>query len=170
MKIELKQLSVDMGEKEYEMLQDILDVENGFTNPAYGLSYDDYKKWLQQEDDYSRGENLPYNWVPCTTYFLYVDDIPVGYGRIRHTSNEELEKVKGVGNFGYGMSKRYRGKGYGNILFSKLLEKCKDFGYTKIKLFPHKDNFITLKVMKKNGGEIIGEFGDTKVIVIFSLI
>ena len=119
MKIELKQLSVDMAEKEYDMLQDILDIENGFTNPAYGLSYGDYKKWLQQEDDYSRGENLPYNWVPCTTYFLYIDDVPVGYGRIRHTSNEELEKIKGVGNFGYGISKKYRGKGYGNILFSK---------------------------------------------------
>ena len=38
-KIELKQLSLDMGKAEYDMLQEIPAVENGFTNPAYGLSY-----------------------------------------------------------------------------------------------------------------------------------
>ena len=42
--IELKQLSLDMGKPEYDMLQDILEVENGFTNPAYNLSYDEYKE------------------------------------------------------------------------------------------------------------------------------
>lgn len=31
MKIELKQLSTDMGKLEYEMLQGILEVENGFS-------------------------------------------------------------------------------------------------------------------------------------------
>ena len=130
MKAELRKLSMDMSEKEYNMLQDILDEENGFTNPAYNLSYEDYKKWLKKEDDYSRGENLPEGWIPCTTYILYIDDAPVGYGRIRHYSNEYLEKIKGVGNFGYGIAQKYRGNGYGNILFSELLKKCKDFGYT----------------------------------------
>ena len=32
--IELKQLSLDMGKPEYDMLQGISAVENGFTNPA----------------------------------------------------------------------------------------------------------------------------------------
>ena len=36
--IELKQLSLDMGKTEYDMLQEIPEVENGFTNPAYNLS------------------------------------------------------------------------------------------------------------------------------------
>lgn len=47
MKTELIQLNLNMEEQEYEMLQGILDVENGFTNPAYNLSYREYKKWLQ---------------------------------------------------------------------------------------------------------------------------
>lgn len=37
MKVELKQLDVNMTEQEYCMLQGIHDVENGFTNPAYNL-------------------------------------------------------------------------------------------------------------------------------------
>ena len=169
MKIELKQLSIEMSKIEYEMFQDILSEENGFTNPAYELTYEEYKLWLIEQDNHSRGENLPKGWVPCTTYLLYIDNVPVGYGRIRHWSNEELEKIKGVGNFGYGISKKYRKMGYGNILFCELLKKCKDFGYTQIKLFPHKDNEPTLKIMMKNNGKIVGKFGEKKYIVLIPI-
>ena len=57
--IELKQLSLDMGKPEYDMLQGISAVENGFTNPAYDLSYDEYKEWLRITDNNSRGIDLP---------------------------------------------------------------------------------------------------------------
>ncbi len=53
--ITLKQLAPDMGKPEYDMLQAIPDVENGFTNPAYNLSYDEYKEWLRTTDSNSRG-------------------------------------------------------------------------------------------------------------------
>lgn len=166
MKIELKQINTNMKEQEYEMLQGILDVENGFTNPAYGLSYQDFKNWLQEMDNHSKGISLPEGWVPYTTYILYVDDIPVGYGRIRHSSSEYLETVVGAGNLGYGISKEYRGKGYGNILFKELLKKCKEHKYNEIKLFPLKTNEATVKIMLKNGGKIIGEFKQEKYIVL----
>lgn len=55
MKVELKQVNVNMAEQEYEMLQGILDIENGFTNPAYNLSYKEYKNWLQDIDNHSQG-------------------------------------------------------------------------------------------------------------------
>lgn len=166
MKIELKQINTNMKEQEYEMLQGIFDVENGFTNPAYGLSYQDFKNWLQEMDNHSKGISLPEGWVPYTTYILYVDDIPVGYGRIRHSSSEYLETVVGAGNLGYGISKEYRGKGYGNILFKELLKKCKEYKYKEIKLFPLKTNEATVKIMLKNGGKIIGEFKQEKYIVL----
>lgn len=165
-KIELKQINTNMNEQEYEMLQGILDVENGFTNPAYGLSYQDFKNWLQEMDNHSKGISLPEGWVPYTTYILYVDDIPVGYGRIRHSSSEYLETVVGAGNLGYGISREYRGKGYGNILFKELLKKCKEHKYNEIKLFPLKTNEATVKIMLKNGGKIIGEFKQEKYIVL----
>lgn len=164
-KIMLKQLSLDMGKPEYEMLQRIPAVENGFTNPAYNLSYDEYKEWLQITDNYSRGIDLPEDWIPYTTYVLYIDDVPVGYGRVRHSSSEYLETVVGAGNLGYGIAKGYRGKGYGSILFKELLKKCKEIGYKEIKLFPMKSNEPTVKIMLKNGGQIIGEFKDLKYII-----
>lgn len=169
MRIELKQVSIDMGKQEYEMLQGILEMENGFTNPAYNLSYKEYKNWLQEIDNHSRGVNLPKGWIPYTTYILYIDDIPVGYGRIRHSSSEFLETVIGAGNLGYGISKHYRGKGYGNILFKELLKKCKEHGYNEIKLFPLKTNEATVKIMIKNGGKIIGDFRKNKHIILVSI-
>ena len=98
MNIALKQLSVDMGKPEYDMLQGISAVENGFTNPAYNLSYDEYKEWLRITDNNSIGKDLPEGWIPFTTYFLYIDNIPVGYGRVRHSSSEYLETVVGAGD------------------------------------------------------------------------
>lgn len=169
MKIELKQLNVNMSEQEYEMLQGILDIENGFTNPAYNLSYKAYKIWLYEVDNNSRGVGLPKDWIPYTTYVLYVDNVPVGYGRIRHSSSEYLETVVGVGNLGYGISKEYRGKGYGDILFKELLKKCKEHGYNEIKLFPLKTNEATIKIMIKNGGKIIGDFKNKKHIILIPL-
>ncbi len=163
--ITLKQLSLDMGKSEYDMLQNIPAVENGFTNPAYDLSYDEYKDWLRITDNNSRGIDLPDGWIPYTTYVLYVDDAPVGYGRVRHSSSEYLETVVGAGNLGYGIARGYRGKGYGGILFKELLKKCKEIGYKEIKLFPMKNNTASVSIMLKNGGQIIGDFKSQKHII-----
>lgn len=164
MKIELRQLSLNCGKEEYEMLRTIKNNENGFYNPVYEMPYEEYLSWLQKEDDYSKGINLPDGWIPVTTYFLYVDDIPVGVGRIRHHTSMFLER-KGVGNLGYAISKLHRGNGYGDILFNGLLRCCKSFGYSDIRLFPHKNNIPTIKVMLKNGGEIVDSLGDEKYVI-----
>lgn len=165
MRAELRELSLDMGEAEYAMLQDIEDGENGFSNPAYGMTEDEYRAWLRREHDYASGQNLRNGWLPCTTYFLYIDGEPVGYGRIRHGSNAYLETVVGAGHLGYGVARKHRGKGYGDLLFKSLLSRCREFGYQEIKLFPHKDNAATLHIMQKNGGKITGEFGTDKYIL-----
>lgn len=164
MKIDIKRLSINCGNEEYEMLQNIENNENGFYNPVYEKSYEEYLLWLQKEDDYSKGSNLPDGWIPETTYFLYIDGKPVGVGRIRHRTSKYLESI-GVGNLGYAISKLYRGKGYGDILFKELLKNCISFDYNDIKLFPYKNNIPTIRVMLKNGGKIVNSFDDEKYII-----
>lgn len=73
------------------------------------MSYEQYKQWLRAQEDYSKSRNLPENFIPQTTYFLYVNNEPVGIARIRHYSADFLEK-QGVGNFGYAIAKPYRGR------------------------------------------------------------
>ena len=164
-KVKLVKLSSEFNEDIYNMLQNIVDRENGFSNPAYGLTKTEYKKWLKEQEKHSLGKNLPENWVPYTTFVLFVDNVPAGIGRVRHGSNKYLETIIGAGNLGYAISKDYRGKGYGTQLFSLLLKECKKIGYEKIKLFPLKTNFPTIKIMLKHGGRIIGEFNEEKTII-----
>ena len=169
MKTELKIINENMGKEEYKMFQGILDMENGFMNPAYSLPYNKFKLWLKDTYAHSKGINLPKDWIAYSTYVLYIDDIPVGYGRIRHSSSEYLENIVGAGNLGYAISKEYRGKGYVGILFRELLKKCKEMGYSEIKLFPLKTNLATVKIMLNNGGKIIGDFQNIKHIILIPL-
>jgi len=106
MNFEFGQLSIENGISEYNMLQEIDNSEYGFTNEVKGMSFEEYKNWLIEQDNYSKSLNLPENFIPQTTYFLYVDEQPVGIARIRHYSSEYLEK-QGVGNFGYGIKNIY---------------------------------------------------------------
>lgn len=161
MKVEMIKLSTDNGLDEYNMLQEIDNNEYGFTNEVNGMCFNEYKKWLKQQDEYSKGKNLPENWIPVTTYFLYINERPVGIGRIRHYSSEYLER-KGVGNLGYGIAKSSRGKGYGDVLFKSLLDKCKIMGYSKIRLYPYIENFATNKIMLRNGAKLIGTLDNEK--------
>ena len=163
MKIEFRQLSIDCGMDEYLMLQGIGSDEYGFTNEVNGMSFDEYKQWLIQQDDYSKARNLPEHFIPQTTYFLYVNARPVGLARIGHDSSDELEK-RGVGNFGYGIAKPYRGKGYGNALFAHVKAACKELGYAKIKSFVHIENAASNRVLLKNGAKQIGIYNGEKII------
>jgi len=157
----LRQLSVENGMAEYTMLQEIESDEYGFTNEVKGMSFDEFREWLMRQDDYANARNLPENYIPQTTYFLYVDTQPVGIARIRHRSSEFLEK-QGVGNFGYGVAKPYRGRGYGHVLFANVLSKCGAHGYTKIKSFVSIENAASNRVFIKNGAKLLGVFDGMK--------
>lgn len=132
MNIELRQLSIENDIAEYNKLQDIGANENGFTNEVNGMSFEQYKEWLIQQDDYSKSQNLPENFIPQTTYFLYVDNQPIGVARIRH------------------------------VLFVNVLAKCRLLGYSKTKSFVHVDNIASNKVFIKNGAVLLGVLNGTK--------
>lgn len=116
----LKNLSEDDGFEIYNMLQEIDANDNGFHNKAYGITFDDYKKWIKKEYAVDNGELE--NWmVPQTSFWMYDNDEPIGYGRIRHYLNENLEKTSG--HIGYAIRKSKRGQGYGNKILKLLIEK-----------------------------------------------
>ena len=120
--LELKRLSVDDGLDIYTMLQEIPAEENGLINKANGLTFDEYKEWLIVKQRDSEQEGIVDGWkVPSTTFWLYADGIPVGFGSVRHFLTEALRKAGG--NIGYGIAPAFRGKGYGKLLFSELSSK-----------------------------------------------
>ena len=161
MNLTLKPLSVHNGIGEYRMLQEIDENENGFTNDVKNMSFAAYQSWLVREADFAKGQNLPENWIPQTTYFLYADNQPIGIARIRHHSCDLLEQ-RGVGNFGFGIAKPYRGLGYGGPFFRFILEKCRVHGYDRIKSFVEIDNIPSNRIFTGSGAKLLGTFQGMK--------
>ena len=161
--LELKRLSVNDGPDIYEMLQEIPSEENGLINKANGLTYDEYKEWLITKQKDSEQEGIVDGWkVPSTTFWLYANGVPVGFGNVRHFLTDALSKAGG--HIGYGIAPRFRGKGYGNEILRLLLNQAKAIGIKKALVTVHLDNIASQAVALANGG-VITEKTDKRVLI-----
>jgi len=152
MNIELRQLSPYDGIDVYDMLQDIPRDENGFINGCNGITYEDYKKWLIKSDNAAKGVGLEDWMVPQNIYWIYVNGIPVGMGKLRHYLTDKLKEEGGHG--GYAICASYRNKGYGTQLMKLLLEQAKAIKIDKLLLTVQNHNIASIKVAMASGGFI----------------
>lgn len=166
--IELKKLSINDGKDIYNLLQEMPKEENGLINKANGLSFEEFQAWLKSKQIESEQEGLIDGWkVPSTTFWLYVDGVPVGFGNLRHFLTEALSKAGG--NIGYGIAPEFRGKGYGNILLKLLLQEARKIGLEKVLVTIHLDNIPSQKVALANGG-VISEKTEERYLIWIDLV
>ena len=158
MKYLLQQLSPSDGIEGYELLQRIGEKENDFTNPMHGKSYGEYKKWLRQQDDWSKEANLPKGYIGQTCFWLLFDGIIVGLGKIRHGLTEQSRKEGG--NIGIAISQDHRGKGLATKFLSLLLEKAKEMRIDEILITVKKYNYPSKVALEKNGCMVFKETDD----------
>ncbi|MDE7222408.1 MAG: GNAT family N-acetyltransferase, partial [Acetatifactor sp.] len=90
--------------------------------------------------------------VPETTFWLYENDPPVGYGKIRHFLTERLQKAGG--NIGYAIRPSARGRGLGNILLKMLIDQGGKLGVNKFLLTIHESNEPSIRVALAGGGVV----------------
>lgn len=161
--IALRRLSPDDGMDVYSMLQEIPKEEHGFMNNAHGLSFEEYKVWLKKKHAESEQIGLVDGWkVPSTTYWLYADDKPVGFGSIRHFLTDALRETGG--NIGYGIAPRYREKGYGKQLLGLLLVEANRLGIDRVLVTIRLTNAASKAVALANGG-VIAKQTDERILV-----
>ena len=149
----LRELSIDDGIEIYEMLQRIGPSENAFNNAVNGMSFQEYKEWLKIQYAWSLGNCLPDGYVKQWTYWLIVDDNPVGYGKLREKVTEESRKCGG--NIGYAIDPLARRKGYGNRLFNMLLEEARKKGIKEVFSTVEKFNYPSKRVHENCWGGVI---------------
>lgn len=153
MNIEIKKLSLDNGEDIYQMLQSIPANENGFVNSVNGKSYEEFKEWLLKAMNNSLQKDVIDGWkVPETTYWLYEDGKPVGYGKIRHFLTDKL--LADGGNVGYAIIPSERNKGLGKVLLKLLLRESKVLNVERVLLTIREENKASLAVALANGGVV----------------
>lgn len=150
----LKEANFEDVEKEFEFVKNTPKDENGFTNPNFDCTKDEFENdILPRIINYSNGVGLPDGFVPETSYFLWDDETIVGWFRLRHYLNDFLRN--GAGHIGYGIGKAYRGKGYATEGLRLTIEKAWDIiEEEEIYISVHKDNPASLKVQQKNGAFI----------------
>lgn len=85
-------------------------------------------------------------------YKLVKDDQTIGYGTI----NKDRENA-----FYIYINEKERGKGYGKVLFSKILDETKKIGCDKPKITFEKNNIPMTKITVDNGGILISSNGET---------
>jgi len=74
-------------------------------------------------------------------YKLVKDNQGIGYGTINKNKENELFIF---------VDREQRGKGYGKILFSKMLDKTKEMGYKEVKIAFEKENTPMVKIANEN--------------------
>ena len=150
----LKEINFADAQKEYAAMQQLPENENGFMNPDYNVSYEEFiEKVIPRCMDESIGNNLPEGYVPATKYFLLEDEEIVGIFNFRHFLNEHLKE--GAGHIGYSILPKYRGKGYGTRGLKLMLEIADKLVPEKeIYMSCAKSNIASLKVMENNGAYI----------------
>ena len=151
----IRQLSTKDGVDIFNMLKRIGREENHFQNPVHDMSYDQYKAWLIEQDNWSKELNLPPGYAGQTSFWMYVDNEPVAFGKIRHTLNENSRIVGG--NIGYAVDPIHRGKGYATIILRELIQIASKMGIVEKLLSVEKYNYASKKVIEKNGGYVFKE-------------
>ena len=160
----LKELwNTDIG-KAYDLFMEFPACDNGFENIAYGMSLDEFRILVETKRLNSIGKALPEGFVPDTVYILIDDDGNyAGIFNFRHVLNSFL--ASGPGHIGYGISPRFRGRGYATeglrILVrnvSRLIDEDEFY------LSCDKSNPASLKVQKNAGGRVHHE-SDTQYFV-----
>ena len=160
---ELKRLSPDDGQEIFDLLQAIPKEENGFGNNAYGMSFAQFREWLVKKHEESLREGITDGWkVPTTTYWLYADGVPVGFGKLRHCLTDALRKAGG--HIGYAIAPQYRGKGYGKELLRLLLREADRMGIDRALVTIRLDNLPSRAVALANGG-VIADRTDERMLI-----
>lgn len=149
---QLLETNLTLGADAMHLLHDI-EPNSGFLNNEYNITPNDFKDYLTSLVDYTNGENLPYGWVPFTTYWLFVNNKPVGISRLRHFLNEQLREVGG--HIGYAIAKSERKKGYGSEILRLTIEKAYEMNINNLLVTCSVTNFGSRKVIEKNNGILI---------------
>lgn len=152
MKIELKELSINDGKDVYEMILEIGLGENGFTNSFPTNSFEEFKSSLARLVEVAKGINLIEGYVPQTIYWLYANDRPVAFGKLRHHLNEKLQEYGG--HVGYIVRPSERGKGYGKLFLAEVVKAAKNNQIDELLITIDEDNQRSRRVIEGNNGQM----------------
>jgi len=157
-RIELRELTANDGMDVFRMAQEIGPGENGFVNGFFVERFEQFQEKLKRNVWLAKGIDLEPQLVPQTVYWFYVNDVPVGYGKLRHRLNDQL-RLHG-GHIGYVIRPSERGRGYAVLLLRELLRAADAIGLADALLTCDEHNTPSRRAIERNGGLMIEQETD----------
>lgn len=118
----------------------------------YKEAVDGFEQYVKNLLNYSRGIDVPDDWVPYSTYWLINNESELlGVIRIRTSIDNEYIK-KYAGHIGYDISPFHRRQGYGRDILRLGLIKARALGLDKVLVTCKSDNKGSIKIIESNGG------------------
>lgn len=150
----LKEVDYNDGLEGLKYLQEIVNEKDTFVAPApKDIDEKTYPLWLKEKADLAKGINMPDGYIPCTTYWVMLDNKIIGLANIKHYLNDFLRK-KG-GHLGLGLAANYRNKGIGYKVTKLLIEKARnEFGIEDILLTNEVENTASRRLCEKLGAQL----------------
>ncbi|WP_077603679.1 GNAT family N-acetyltransferase [Oceanobacillus sojae] len=108
----------------------------------------------------SKQADFNHNFVPNSTYFLFVGNEIVGASNIRHELNEGLKEIGG--HIGYGVAPNERNKGYATKILEYSLVYLKKMKVHEALITCNQKNHFSAKVIMNCGGVEGDSFKDEK--------
>ena len=120
----------------------------------YKKALENFQDYLNELQNYSKGNNLPQGEVLTSTFWLIDKKEVVGVVRIRH------QEVECAGHIGYDISPDYRNRGYGFQILKLALGKAINIGREEVILTCNIDNTASKKIIEKNNSKLLGTIFD----------
>jgi predicted acetyltransferase len=155
---ELRELTEHDGMELFDMVREIGPGANGFVNGMYVDRFDQFQEKLKRNAHFARGLDIEPQYVQQTVYWFYVNEAPVGYGKLRHRLNEQL-RLHG-GHIGYVIRPSARGNGYASLFLRELLRQAGMLGIDEVLLTCEEGNWASRRAIERNEGMLIEQEGN----------
>lgn len=112
----------------------------------------DFAEYVRRLDCWSKGRELPEDFVPNTFLVGVVGNRIIGRVSIRHELNEFL--LKYGGHVGYGVVPSQRNRGYATRMLKLTLPMAARLGIARLLVTCDEDNLASRRVIEKTGGRL----------------
>jgi predicted acetyltransferase len=130
---------------------------NGEKLIPFPLTYphDDFAELVATLEDNARGDGIPPEFVPHSTFWLVAGGEIVAVSNLRHSLTPAL-KWRG-GHVGYSVRPSSRRRGYGSLILRLTLQEARKLGIRTALVTCAKDNVGSAMVIRANGGVLQSE-------------
>jgi len=157
MSVYIKQLSKEdeKNQKLFDFISNLpVDDSGGFRNPwHYTEGHENFSEWIDLMLKIDKGEYIVEREAKQhSIYWIYIEQIPIGIGKIRQLTEEEK---KFAGHIGYYIAPPYRGKGFATEVTKLLIAEAKqNKNIEKVIISIEPENLASRRIAEKCGAKL----------------